>query len=72
MNGMKVGSTEMTLDGISVVDRFGGGLRPVQPGLDTIAEFRIETVGSDARLFASFNSNTGDARRHQRVSRKRV
>ena len=49
VNGMKVGSTEMTLDGISVVDRFGGGLRPVQPGLDTIAEFRIETVGSDAR-----------------------
>jgi hypothetical protein len=32
------------------VDRFGGGLRPVQPGLDTIAEFRIETVGSDARF----------------------
>lgn len=49
VNGMKVGATEMTLDGISVVDRFGGGLRPVQPGLDTIAEFRIETVGSDAR-----------------------
>ncbi|MEW5976842.1 MAG: TonB-dependent receptor [Acidobacteriota bacterium] len=49
VNGLKVGATEMSLDGISVVDRFGGGLRPVQPGLDTIAEFRIETVGSDAR-----------------------
>ncbi len=49
VNGLKVGSVEISLDGISVVDRFGGGLRPAQPGLDTIAEFRIETVGSDAR-----------------------
>src|SRR4029453_8633668 len=46
---MKVGSVEISLDGISVVDRFGGGLRPAQPGLDTVQEFRIETVGSDAR-----------------------
>jgi carboxypeptidase family protein/TonB-dependent receptor-like protein len=49
VNGLKVGSVEISLDGISVVDRFGGGLRPAQPGLDTIQEFRIETVGSDAR-----------------------
>lgn len=48
-NGMKVGSTEMLLDGISLVDRFGGGMSRVQPGLDTIQEFRIETVGSNAR-----------------------
>jgi len=48
--GAKVGSTEMTLDGVSLVDRFGGGMARVQPGLDTIQEFRIETVGSDARF----------------------
>ncbi|MBI1940427.1 MAG: carboxypeptidase regulatory-like domain-containing protein [Acidobacteria bacterium] len=49
VNGLKVGSTEMTLDGISLVDRFGGGIARVQPGLETIQEFRIETTGSDAR-----------------------
>jgi hypothetical protein len=40
---------EITLDGVSLVDRFGGGITRVQPGLDTVQEFRIETVGSDAR-----------------------
>ena len=40
-NGMKVGSTEMVLDGMSYVDRFGGGMSRVQPGLDTIQEFRV-------------------------------
>ncbi len=49
-NGMKVGSTEMTLDGISYVDRFGGAISRVQPGLDTISEFRIETAGSGAQF----------------------
>jgi hypothetical protein len=49
VNGLKVGSLEITLDGISLVDRFGGGIARVQPGLDTVQEFRIETVGSDAR-----------------------
>ncbi len=49
VHGMKVGSTEMTLDGISLVDRFGGGMARVQPGLDTVQEFRIETAGSSAR-----------------------
>jgi hypothetical protein len=47
-NGMKVGSTEMSLDGISMVDRFTGGIAQVQPGLDIIQEFRFETAGSDA------------------------
>lgn len=50
VSGMKVGSLEITLDGISLVDRFGGGIARIQPGLDTIQEFRIETVGSDARF----------------------
>ncbi|HEY2933429.1 MAG TPA: carboxypeptidase-like regulatory domain-containing protein [Acidobacteriota bacterium] len=50
VNGLKVGSLEITLDGISLVDRFGGGIARIQPGLDTIQEFRIETVGSDARF----------------------
>ena len=49
VNGMKVGSAEISLDGVSLVDRFGGGISRVQPGLDTVAEFRVETVGSDAR-----------------------
>ena len=49
INGLKVGSVEMTLDGVSLVDRFGGGISRVQPGLDTVQEFRIETVGSGAQ-----------------------
>ena len=49
VNGLKVGSLEITLDGISLVDRFGGGIARIQPGLDTVQEFRIETTGSDAR-----------------------
>ena len=37
VNGLKVGSADMLLDGISLVDRFQGGLRGgVSPGLDTI------------------------------------
>ncbi len=49
VNGMKVGSTEMTLDGVSLVDRFGGGMGRVQPALDSVNEFRIETSGSSAQ-----------------------
>ncbi len=49
VNGLKVGSVEMLLDGVSLVDRFGGGVNRVQPGLDTIEEFRIETTGSNAQ-----------------------
>ena len=49
-NGMKVGSTEMLLDGNSYVDRFGGAIARVQPGLDTVQEFRIETAGSSAEF----------------------
>lgn len=49
INGMKVGSADMLLDGISIMDRFGGGMRPVQPGLDIIQEYRVETTGSGAQ-----------------------
>jgi hypothetical protein len=49
VNGMKVGAAEMTLDGVSLVDRFGGGMARVQPGMDTVQEFRIETAGSGAQ-----------------------
>jgi len=49
VHGLKVGSVEMLLDGVSLVDRFGGGISRVQPGLDTIQEFRIETAGSNAQ-----------------------
>jgi hypothetical protein len=47
-NGMPVGSTEILLDGMSYVDRFGGGMSRVQPGLDTVQEYRVETAGSGA------------------------
>src|SRR2546423_807416 len=50
VNGMKVGSTEMLFDGISYVDRYGGGISRVQPGLDTIEQYRIETAGSGAQF----------------------
>src|SRR5260370_11578088 len=39
----------MLQDGISIVNRFSGGIDTVQPGLDTVQEFRIETNGSSAR-----------------------
>lgn len=48
VNGLKVGSTDMLLDGTTLVNRFGGGIVQVQPGLDTIKEYRIETAGSNA------------------------
>lgn len=50
VNGMKVGSMEILQDGVSIVDRFSGGINRVQPGLDTVQEFRIETNGSNARF----------------------
>jgi hypothetical protein len=50
VNGMKVGSLDINLDGATLVDRFGGGIVRVQPGIETIQEFRIETVGSDAKF----------------------
>ncbi len=49
VNGLKVGATEIIQDGSTIVDRFSGGIQRVQPGLDTIQEFRIETSGSNAR-----------------------
>ncbi len=49
VNGLKVGSMEIVQDGVSLVDRFGGGIERVQPGLDTVQEFRIETSSSSAR-----------------------
>ncbi len=50
VNGMKVGSLDINLDGVTQVDRFGGGIVRVQPGIETIQEFRIETVGSSANF----------------------
>src|SRR5579872_323768 len=49
VNGLHVGATEMTLDGVSIVNRFSGSIANTQPGLDTVQEFRIETNGSSAR-----------------------
>jgi hypothetical protein len=49
VNGMKVGALDINLDGATLVNRFGGGIVSVQPGIETIQEFNIQTVGSDAR-----------------------
>jgi len=48
-NGMKVGSTEMNLDGMSMVDRFGGGIARVQPGLDTVQEGHAVRAAEELR-----------------------
>lgn len=48
VNGMKVGSLDINLDGVTQLDRFGGGIVRVRPGIETVQEFRVETVGSDA------------------------
>ncbi len=50
VNGMKVGSLDINMDGATMVNRFGGGITSVQPSVESIQEFRIETVGSDARF----------------------
>jgi len=50
VNGMKVGSLDINMDGVTMVDRFGGGMVRVQPGIETVQEFRIDTVGSEARF----------------------
>jgi hypothetical protein len=50
VNGMKVGALDINMDGVTLVNRFGGGIVSVQPGIETIEEFRIETVGSNARF----------------------
>lgn len=49
VNGSMVGATQILQDGVSVMDRFGGGMSRVQPGLDSISEFSIDTSGADAR-----------------------
>ena len=48
VNGMKVGALDINFDGATMVDRFGGGIARVQPGIETVQEFNIQTVGSDA------------------------
>src|SRR4051794_32079105 len=49
VSGLNVGAAESTQDGVTIVDRFSGGIQRVQPGLDTVQEFRIETNGSNAK-----------------------
>jgi hypothetical protein len=46
---MKVGSLDINMDGATMVNRFGGGFVTVQPGIETIQEFSVQTVGSSAR-----------------------
>lgn len=49
VNGMKVGSMGIQLDGISERDRFGGGMVREQPDIQDVQEFSIDTSGSDAK-----------------------
>ena len=58
-NGMKVGSTEMVLDGMSMSTGLAAALSRMQPGLDTVQEFRIETAGSGAQYLASRHHRAG-------------
>ncbi len=49
VNGMKVGSMGIQLDGITERDRFGGGMVRIQPDIQDIQEFSVDTSGTDAR-----------------------
>lgn len=49
VNGMKVGSMAIQLDGITERDRFGGGMVREQPDIGDVQEFSIDTSGSDAK-----------------------
>jgi hypothetical protein len=49
VNGMKVGSMQVQLDGITERDRFGGGIVREQPDIQDVQEFSIDTSGSDAK-----------------------
>lgn len=49
VNGMKVGSMGIRLDGITERDRFGGGIVREQPDIQDVQEFSVDTSGSDAK-----------------------
>lgn len=49
VNGMKVGSMGIQLDAITERDRFGGGMVRIQPDIQDIQEFSIDTSGTDAK-----------------------
>ena len=67
-NGMMVGSTEMLLDGMSYVDRFGGGISRVQPGLDTVQEYRVETRRFRCSFRPTSHHRTCHSKRYQPIS----
>lgn len=48
--GERLGSSEVSLDGASLDDRYRGGTQMRPPGLDTIQEFRVETNASSAKF----------------------
>jgi hypothetical protein len=49
VNGMKVGSMGIQMDGITERDRFGGGMVRIQPDIQDVQEFSINTSGTDAK-----------------------
>lgn len=49
VNGMKVGSLGISLDGITERDRYGGGMVREQPDIQDIQEFAVDTSGMNAR-----------------------
>ena len=46
---MKVGSLGITEDGITERDRFGGGMVRIQPDIQDVQEFSVDSSGSDAK-----------------------
>ncbi|HET7215668.1 MAG TPA: TonB-dependent receptor [Terriglobia bacterium] len=48
-NGMRAGATGISLDGVTERSRYGGGIVNVQPDIQDVQEFIIDTSGSNAR-----------------------
>jgi len=45
VNGMKVGSLDINLDGVTQLDRFGGGIVRVRPGMKLSRSFELKPWG---------------------------
>ncbi|HWR50132.1 MAG TPA: carboxypeptidase-like regulatory domain-containing protein, partial [Bryobacteraceae bacterium] len=64
--GEREGSTAVSVDGATIDDRYRGANQNRPPGLDTVLEFSVETIGSSARtsrpatIVVSTQSGTND------------
>ena len=68
VNGMKVGSLDINMDGATMVNRFGGGFVTVQPGIETIQEFRVRNRRFGCPLRPARHGDYGQPQRHQPAS----